>query len=316
MATLKIKIMVDELTNVMTQFDQIKVYRSDLEAGVYVEITDVDTRVDLVAGTTLYEYIDTTAPAVTYWYKTSYYHSVSTLESSLSAAIQGSDVSLIVSVQDIRDEGIDTDELSNARALILSYGWQDFIEHRTGQWFSPKSLTLNLDGNGSRVMWFDIPIISIDALYINDDFDTAVDTDDYVVYNRSRPDDRRNPRIKLKKKEGSIFDFALERKFLVGDQNQRVVGSFGYVEEDGSAPFLIQRAIMTLINLTKEQKGDAEIDQLAMGRKVEEVTDRHRIEFANTYNSLAAWNPTGLAEVDEAIKMYHKPAYISSARSF
>ena len=35
MATVKVRFRVRELSNVMTQFDQIKVYRSDAEAGIY-----------------------------------------------------------------------------------------------------------------------------------------------------------------------------------------------------------------------------------------------------------------------------------------
>jgi hypothetical protein len=316
MATIKVKIVVEELSNVMIQFDQIKVYRSDVVDGSYSEITDGGTRITLVVGTTLYEYIDTTAPAATYWYKTSYYHSISTLESSLSAAIQGSDSGLIISIQDIRDEDIPEDELDDARTLMLSEGWQAWMERMTGRWFSPKSMTMDLDGDGSRVMNFDVPIISVDNLYINDDFDNAVSADDYVVYNRTYPDDRRNPRIKMKRSSsGSIYTSISDRKFLVGDQNHRIEGSFGYVEEDGSAPFLIQRAIITLILATAELKGDADIDQLAIGRKTEEVTDRHRVRYSDLYDELMAWQPTGFTEVDEAIRLYRKPAYIGMARS-
>jgi hypothetical protein len=317
MATIKVKIIVNELTNVLTKYDQIKVYRSDTEEGSYVEITDVSTRIDLVAGQTLYEYIDATAPAVTYWYRTSFYDTtLITPESSLSTPpIQGSDGSLIVSVQDIRDEGIDDTELSNTRALILSYGWQSWIEHMTGRWFYPKSLTMDLDGDGSRVLYLDVPIITLDELYINDDFTTPVDSEYYVVYNRTYPDDRRNPRIKLKSSSGSIYSGVTGRSFISGDQNQRVVGSFGYVEADGSAPYMIQRAIMTLIMATAELKSDSEIDQLSIGRKVEEVTDRHRVKFSDLYDQLGAWKPTGLTEVDEAIRLYRKPAYVGMARS-
>lgn len=315
MATIKIRFYVRELSNVLTQYDQVKVYRSDAEAGTYVEITGPGTRVVLDPAETNYEYIDATAPTPLYWYKTAYFNSVTLLESSMSEPIQGSDPGLIVSLQDIRDEGLEVSELSDERALILSYGWQAWFEFRTGRWFTPKSMTLDLDGDGSRVMWLDVPIITLDELYINDDFVNAVSTDDYVVYNRSHPDDRRNPRIKLKKKSGSIYEWGSERKFLVGDQNQRLVGTFGFVEEDGSAPFMVQRAIMSLVLLTAELKSDSEIDQLAAGRRIEEVTDRHRVRFANLWDDLMAWSPTGISEVDEALKLYKKPAYIGMARA-
>ena len=316
MATIKIRFYVRELSNVLTQYDKVKVYRCDTETGTYIEITTPLTRITLLPTETNYEYIDSAAPTPLYWYKTSYFNSATLLESSLSPAIQGSDPGLIVSLQDIRDEGLDEAELSDERALILSYGWQQWFEHVTGTWFTPKYKTLLLDGDGSRVLFLNIPIISLEELYINDDFTNMVSTDDFVVYNREHPDDRRNPRIKLKKKSGSIYEFAMERKFLVGDQNQKVVGTFGYVEEDGSAPYLVQRAIMSLILLTSELKSDSEIDQLSAGRKIEEVTDRHRIRFANLWSDIMAWKPTGIMEVDEAIRLYRRPAYIGSARAF
>ena len=183
MATIKVRFYVRELSNVLTQFDQVKVYRSDTETGVYAEITGVGTRVDLVADQTQYEYIDTTAPSADYWYKTSYYNSGTFAESALSFPIQGTDSGLIVSLQDIRDEGIEETDLSNERALFLLQGWQDWFEYRTGSFFTEKSMELLLDGDGSRVLWLNIPIISIDELYINDDFDNPVDSSFYVVYN-------------------------------------------------------------------------------------------------------------------------------------
>jgi hypothetical protein len=322
MASIKVRFYVPELTNVMLGlptegYDQVKVYRSDSEDvdDTYSEITGVGTRIDLVVDETNYEYIDGVAPTPLYWYKTAYFNSTTSAESALSDVIQGTDPGLIVSLQDIRAEGVPDTELSDERALILSYGWQKWFEHMTGRWFTPKEMTLTLDGDGSRVMWLDVPIITLDELYINDDFVNAVATDDYVVYARTYPDDRRNPRIKLKRKSGSIYEWNTERKFLVGDQNQRIVGTFGYVEPDGSAPFLVQRAIMTLVLATAELKGDSEIDQLAVGRKIEEVTDRHRVRYSDLWDEIVAWKPTGFTEVDEAIRLYRKPAYIGMARA-
>ena len=131
MATVKVRIRVRELTNVMTQFDQIKVYRSSTQDGTYSEITDALSRITLVADQTVYEYIDNTAPTSSYWYKTSYYNSSTTLESSLSSAMQGIDGGLYCTLQDIRDEGITSTELTDDRALKLSTLWQKWIEDKT-----------------------------------------------------------------------------------------------------------------------------------------------------------------------------------------
>jgi len=315
-ATIKVRVYVRDISNVLLKYDQVQIWRSDTEDGVYTEITDVGTRINLLAGVSNYEYIDTTAPDNTYWYRTRYYNSSTLATSDFGSARQGTDVGLYVSIQDIRDEGISVTELSNERALILSLGWQDWFIHMTGNWFTPKQMTIDLDGNGSRVMWLDVPIITIDSLYINDDFTNAVDTDYYTVYNRLYPDDRKNPRIKLKRRQRSVFDTSRDLIFQTGDLNQRVVGSFGYVDEDGSVPFLVQRAIMTLIVLTAELKSDGDIDQLLVGRLVEEVTDRHRVKYSDIWDEIQAWKSTGITEVDMALEHYRRPAKIDMARTF
>lgn len=321
MASVKIRIHVDEISNVMTRYNRIKVYRATTRDGTYAEITVLATRIVLVAGQPLYEYIDAAVPSSSYWYKTSYYHEATLLESSLSDPIQGSDLSLIVSIQDIRDEGITSSDLSDDRTLMLSRGWQDWFEKKCGQWFTAKTMELLMDGNGCRVLWLPVPIISLTALYMNDDFVNVVDPTYYVVYNRYFPeDDRRNPRIKMKRSTEEFF-FSVtsgdpQRGFAVGDQNQKLVGSFGYVEEDGFPPFAVKRAILILIRMAAEQMGDSEIDILRAGRLVEEVTDRHRVKFSDLYDTLGKWGATGITEVDDALAMYRRPAFIDMARSF
>jgi len=317
MATIKVRFYVNEIANVLLQFDQVKVYRSATETGTYTEITGVGTRVVLVAGQAQYEYIDITAPDNTYWYKTAYFNSGTLAEDVSVRAIQGIDGGLIVSLEDIRNEGLDSDDLSDDRAIFLSRGWQAWFEDRTGIWYQQKSRTFLLDGDGSRVMWLPVPIISVTALYINDDFTIAVDTSDYTVYNRYYPnDDRRNPRIKLKRSSGDIYSSGSGHLFVAGDQNQKLIGVFGYVEEDGSPPYGVFRAIMQLIAITSENMSDGDIDVLRGGRAVEEVTDRHRIKFANTWDDILKWAPTGLTDVDNALQMYRRPAQISMARRF
>jgi hypothetical protein len=320
MATVKIRILVDELTNVLTQFDVIKVYRSDLIDGIYTEITTVLTRVPLVAGTTVYEYIDTTAPTSSYWYRTAYFHSSTLLESSMSPPVQGMDAGLYCSIQDIRDEGITDTELSDDRAISLIRGWQAWLEKATGNFFVAKDAIVDFDGDGSRLLQLPIPIISVNNLYINDDFDNAVDVNNYKVYNARGPvsDDRRNPRIKLTLtgRTTSVYQFnkGAGGKFIVGDLNQRVDGTWGYTEADGSTPEPICRAVKILVIATAEFLGDGELDQLKFGKVIEEVTDRHRIEYADLYNRLGGWYPTGIAEVDNVISMYRAPTRVTAPR--
>lgn len=320
MATVKVRIRVRELTNVMTQYDKIKVYRSDTEDGdgTYSEITTALTRIDLVAGTTLYEYIDTTAPTSSYWYRTSYFNSATLLESSLGTPVQGLDAGLYCSLQDIRDEGVTDTELSDDRALTLIRGWQSWLEKMTGNIFKETEATLDFDGDGSRLLLLPVPLIELTELYINDDFDNVVASTNYVAYTSRGPiqDDRKNPRIKLKLSSSqSIYSRSLSGGvFAIGDRNQRVVGSWGYTESDGSTPEPVCRAIKVLVIATKELLGDGEIDQLKFGKVIEEVTDRHRIEYADLYNRLKTWAPTGISEVDLVIQAYRAPMRVTAPR--
>lgn len=320
MATVKVRVYVRELSNVLLQFDQIKVYRCDTETGTYSEITDAGTRVDLVADQSVYEYIDTTAPTSSYWYKTSYFHSSTLLESSLSGPIQGIDVGLYCTIQDLRDEGITETELTDERALTLLWGWQLWFEDKTGLVFKSVEAEMELDGDGSRMLLLPLPIIECTALYVNDDFVNAVNEDRYVVYNKNNTiqDDRRNPHIMLKRTTGmsSIFTTSGSASvFSIGDRNQKVVGTFGYVEDDGSVPYPVKQAIMVLVTASKELLPDGELDQFAFGRKVEEVTDRHRVEYSDLYNRLKTWAPTGITIVDDALRKYRAPMRIAAPRT-
>lgn len=119
MSVIVVKLQVQDITQAMSVFTHFKVYRStDGETGTYSEITTVLTRPALVAGQVLYLFEDLTGDA-DYYYKSSYYHNVSGLESSLSDAQQGEgDAALdILSIQELQDLylfGLDmTDDAGN-----------------------------------------------------------------------------------------------------------------------------------------------------------------------------------------------------------
>lgn len=137
MAIIKVRWRVAELANVMTQFDTQKIYRSTTgPTGSFSEITDVGTRVDLVASEDEY-YFDDTAGSSAYYYAVSYYNTSTTAESSLSDAIKGdtiggvqylgiSDLENIVGSQRVRqyfDDDMDEsilDETSSTTAILAA----------------------------------------------------------------------------------------------------------------------------------------------------------------------------------------------------
>lgn len=148
MAVITLKIVVGNIDRVMEVFDQIKVYRSTTGlTGTYSEITGAGTRLALVSDTTIYEYTDTSGDA-DYYYKTSYYHSTSSLESSLSDGQQGEgDPALdIITVAELQTNylfGLDmTDDAGTAFPDSL-YEWfiksaVSWIEHRLDLPLRPK----------------------------------------------------------------------------------------------------------------------------------------------------------------------------------
>ena len=234
-----------------------------------------------------------------------------------------------ITIEDLRDEDITEAELSDDRATVLITYWSKWIDLMTGQFFDGRSDTIYLDGDGSRLLQLPIPIIECTSLHMNDDFTNAIPSSYYAVYNSRGPvqDDRKNPRIKLKMAGTSIFSASSSGLFEIGDRNQKITGVFGFVEpgfvegeEEGDpityiTPDPIKRAVKILVNITKDNLGDDAIDQLKVGRLVEEVTDRHRATYSDLYDRLGAWNPTGITEVDLVIQQYRRPMIVTAPRT-
>ncbi len=84
----RLSIDVDKLTQVLLQYNQLKVYRSDSFDGTYVEITDETTRITLYPENTQY-FFDDMDGLSSNWYKTSYFNSYNLEESAQSSPIQG-----------------------------------------------------------------------------------------------------------------------------------------------------------------------------------------------------------------------------------
>jgi hypothetical protein len=119
MSVIKLKITVEEIANVLQSFDQLKVFRSTTGyGGTYSEITDASTRLHLQQGKDRYEY-DDTAGAATYYYRVSYFNSLTSAESDQSEPELGEDQSAVgvLSVQELKEVflfGLDlTDDAGN-----------------------------------------------------------------------------------------------------------------------------------------------------------------------------------------------------------
>jgi len=80
----KLTIQVADITNVLLMYNQIRIYTSDAENGVYTYLTSLS----LLPGVSTYTYTHATGTSDT-WYRSSYYNSSNTAESSLSNASHG-----------------------------------------------------------------------------------------------------------------------------------------------------------------------------------------------------------------------------------
>lgn len=235
-----------------------------------------------------------------------------------------------ITIAEVRAAGLtDTVAYPDADITAAIALWQSAIERATRQWFESKTLTLAVDGNNSDTLYFGIPIIAIEYVKLNEDT-AALDTDYYVVYNgRSYPDDRRNPRIKLKRSQGaaSIYSEPVGDGKLIfrkGRQNQAIKGTFGFLEDDDSTPPLIKRALLKLV-LEKLQKPPyaapgstgGYVPPILAGVLKEEWTDGHKVKMSDTFE-YAKSRPAGFLgftqdpEIIAILKMYRAPIGIAT----
>lgn len=131
---------------------------------------------------------------------------------------------------DMVAEGFD-DPAERSRIEYLLNVASEYIDHFTGLFFEERALTLLVDGSGLEVLFVPIPIIDVNQIKIDDE---VQDLNSFVVYNRMFPDDRTNPKIKIKKVAGTIFTGKISR-FTKGQQNIELSGKFGYLERDNVA---------------------------------------------------------------------------------
>lgn len=89
MAVIRLSIVVGNLDEVLATFDVIKVHRSTAgELGPFTELSVPATRPVLESGKVIYDFVDDTGDA-SYHYRSSYFNTISGLESSLSDVQQG-----------------------------------------------------------------------------------------------------------------------------------------------------------------------------------------------------------------------------------
>ncbi len=182
------------------------------------------------------------------------------------------------------------------------------VDMTTGQWFEPRTLTIRQEGLNTNMLHFNVPIITVTSLKINNETEDT-DTDCYEVYNSTTiPDDRQNPKIKLVNTNTTVFNSISTSVFNEGMYNT-IEGTFGYVESDGSTPelikFCIAKLAMKYINSTSSSSGGG-------GAIKKEKTDMHEIEYDTSSASTTTSSGTGDDDVDAILSKYMAPLSIAA----
>lgn len=248
-------------------------------------------------------------------------------QEDFNVVLEAGGVDTYIDISDVRAAGVAVDVASDSEVLASILLWQEFFDRACRQWFLPRELTIQFDGNNSDVVHLGVPVVSVEYLRINgssNDLDASL----YEVYGNaaSYPMHRRNPRIKLKHST-QVTDIHVapysygELKFWKGYKNQVVKGIFGYVEPDLSAPLLIQRGLLKLVceKLTRPiVPGDDAPEPSSTtfaGVVVEEKTDGHSIKYGGgvTYNARRPGlsGITSDPEILDIIKLHRAPLGIA-----
>lgn len=202
-------------------------------------------------------------------------------------------------IEDIRAEGVTEEQFIDDRVTAAITQAAAYIEKATGRFFYSRELTLTLDGEGDDTLFLDVPIIAVSAITIGG---SACDLDDFEIYNRLIPDDRKCPKI--------VYT---EGIFPEGNLNVSISGTFGYLDESGSGeeveritPPAIKRACIKLVILDLlPLLGDSDAqDDIRRRWLISEKTDGHSYQLSELAMS---GGTSGDREIDRILAAYRKP---------
>jgi hypothetical protein len=169
-----------------------------------------------------------------------------------------------------------------------------YIDRITGRWFEARNKTLLLDGDGTDLLQLHIPILSITSVETRQVLNawTLHSLDEFAVY--AGEDNNSYPRIRF-------MPYGVYCRFPLKPQSVRIVGSFGYLENDAT-PVMIKRAALELSTayLGTLASGEPQ-DRARKDSFIEEDTEYHRYKLADR---MAGGNYTGISSVDRILARY------------
>ena len=196
----------------------------------------------------------------------------------------------------------------------------DLVDASTGSFFNKREGVWEFEGRNTPLLQLSVPIIQIDKLLINSTDCELFEGDDFHAFkSRTGPrDDRKNPRIKLNigKNPSSIYSGSVTSRAFIRGSLTQITGAFGYLEEDGSTPLLIQRAtaILTMKDINTPIGSSISATDGSGPLKRLKV-DLHEQEFfeASSNKESVKSTASGDAEVDRILALFRTPIRIGGS---
>jgi hypothetical protein len=172
--------------------------------------------------------------------------------------------------------------------------WEALVDRITRNKFSVlEPGELIFDGNNSRILHFNLPLIEVTSVTVNEET-TALTADEYRAYTGiSAPQDHRhNPKIELRPvNRDSIY--RKPRTIFVKGLDQKITAKWGFVDADPDNPgqyvtpqavkdSVIQLVLLDLDGYFYQQQVGGAVPISPLKR---EKTDDHEVEYMETISS-------------------------------
>jgi len=238
-------------------------------------------------------------------------------------------------LQAIRDEGVLAADVSDERVEETIELASQYIEDYTQSWFQPRFQKFELSGEDRPRFFFDIPVIALQKLTVNDEDDNIGNIEvnnRYLRNGLTSPDDRKNPMMTYA--DGYLIEPG-ERLYTLGGgyfphdrQETRVWGIFGYTElprgavcgetstksqvplNYGTVPKLIEWcARMIVINHVYPLLSDDSLELILKNRMTRLKTRDQEVEFSDQDSSEVTTTTgfTNSTAIDEVLSRFKRP---------
>jgi hypothetical protein len=206
---------------------------------------------------------------------------------------------MYASVDELRDLGLAPPGASDDRLRRALADATALIDAVTGQFFEPRALSVALRGRGVPTLWTPVPLIRLDALWL-DGAVSSLTADDLEIVGAPVIRGLDGPRVT---RLGAVFPIA----------SIRVDGLWGYTEPDGSAVGATPRPIRhaALLLAARVFLAPTDPDGRDRARIVEERTRDQSVRFAEP--AAAGASLTGDVELDRLLLPYLRPPRVGAA---